>query len=77
MWIKSRLHMFAYHEAQVAPLIQEISVDIDAVWLRQIFGDQLLYCRKPWRLFLLAIANVSDIIDGFCRWACGLVGSLC
>lgn len=30
----------AYHEAEVSPLVQEVPVDIDAVRLAQVFGDQ-------------------------------------
>jgi hypothetical protein len=33
------MEMVKYHVAQITPLIQEVPVDIDAVWLGQVLGD--------------------------------------
>jgi hypothetical protein len=29
-----------YHETQVTPLVEEIAIDVNAVWLTQILGDE-------------------------------------
>ena len=29
-----------YHKAQIVPLVQEVSVYVDAVWLAQVFRNQ-------------------------------------
>lgn len=51
----------SHHKTQVAPLVEEISVDIDTVRLRQILGDQLFDSRKVRRLFLISVADISQV----------------
>jgi hypothetical protein len=30
----------SYHEAQISPLVQEVSIDIDAIGLTEVLGDE-------------------------------------
>lgn len=48
-----------YHETQVAPLVEKVAVDVDAVWFGEILGDQLLDGRQVRRLFVGAVADIS------------------
>ena len=34
----------AYHEAQMRPLAEEVSVDVDTVGLTKVFRDERAYC---------------------------------
>ncbi len=51
-------HIEAYHEAKMAPLEQEVPIDVDAVRLAQVLGDQ-----RPdgWQVLLLEAMFVLDI----------------
>lgn len=49
-----------YHEAQIAPLVEEVSIHIDTVWLRQIFRDQL---PDRWQILGLLLVAIWDILD--------------
>ena len=48
----------AYHEAKITPLVEEVSVDIDAVWLAEILGDQGADSRQVFLLLTAVIPNV-------------------
>lgn len=52
-----------YHEAQVPPLMEEVTVDIEAVWLRKVLGDELPDGRQI--LFLLAhlILDIEEVLE--------------
>lgn len=50
-----------YHEAQVAALIEEIAVYIDAVRLAQILGDQSSYSREVLLLKTVLILDVPQL----------------
>lgn len=47
-----------YHIAEVRPLVQEVSVDVDAVGLAQILGDQ---SPDRGQVFLLEGVLVLDV----------------
>lgn len=59
----------AYHEAQIAPLVQKVPVDIDTVGLRQVLGDQLPDSGEVRGFLLGAIRDVAELIVGlYCWW---------
>ena len=53
--------MGTYHEAQVSPLVKEITVDINAVWLREIVGDELSDGGEISRFLAAMILNVAKL----------------
>lgn len=50
-----------YHETQVSPLVQEITVDIDAVGFAQIFGDQSSNSGKILLLESMFVLNITQL----------------
>jgi hypothetical protein len=55
------------HKAQVTPLIQEVSIDVDAVGLTQVLGDQGPYGREIFffqRMFVLYVAQFAGEVFG-------------
>jgi len=48
----------------MAPLIEEIAVNIDAVWLRQVLRDQLADGREVSRLFRAMVLHVAQVGGG-------------
>jgi hypothetical protein len=55
-----------YHEAELAPLIQEIPVDIDTVRLAKIFRDE---STDAGEVFLFERVRILDISQ-LCRQCC-------
>jgi hypothetical protein len=48
----------------MAPLIEEIAVNIDAVWLRQVLRDQLADGGEVSRLFRAMVLHVAQVGGG-------------
>ena len=48
----------------MAPLIEEIAVNIDAVWLRQVLRDQLADSGEVSRLFRAMVLHVAQVGGG-------------
>ena len=53
--------MGPYHKAQVSPLVEEITVDIDAIWFREIVGDQLSDRGEIGRFFAAMILDITKL----------------
>lgn len=51
----------ADHEAQVTPLIEEITVDVDAIWLAQVFCDQRAYGGEISRFQAVVILDILQV----------------
>ena len=58
--MKRRTYPRTNHEAEVGPLAQEVAVDIYAVWLAQILGDERPYGREVPGLQVMLILDVSQ-----------------
>lgn len=50
----------AYHEAKMRPLAEKVPVDVDAVWLTQIFRDE-----RPdgWEILALKPVLILDVLQ--------------
>jgi hypothetical protein len=55
--------IFVVHcqETEVAPLVKEIAVNVDAVGLREILGDQLAHCSD---ILVFASTFIPHIAEG-------------
>lgn len=51
-------------EAEVAPLVQEIAVDVNAVGLGQILGDQLAHGGDVFIFASAVVSHVAEVIGG-------------
>lgn len=51
----------SYHVTEVPPLIQEVAVDVDAVGLGEIFGDQLPDRGEKFRFFRAIVLLVAQV----------------
>ena len=49
-----------HHETQVPPLVEEIAVDIDAIGLRKVGGDQL---PDGWQIRRLLTRVVLHVVE--------------
>jgi hypothetical protein len=48
-----------HHEAEVPPLIQEITVHIDTVWLAEVFRDE---CTDGREILAFQAAVILDVL---------------
>ena len=51
-----------YHEAQLAPLVEEVAVHVDAVGLGQVLGDELPDGREVGFFLRGVVLYVSEIL---------------
>lgn len=50
----------AYKIAEITPLIQEIAVDVDAIGLGEVLGDELADGGQVFRFLVLVVLDVSQ-----------------
>lgn len=72
---RSRRACEKYHEAEVGPLMEEVAVDVDAVGLAQVLGDQRADGRQVLFLERMLVLDVAQLggKTGVVR-CCGDVG---
>lgn len=64
------VRVVSYYETQISPLIEEIPIHINTVWLRKVLRDQLPDCGQ---IGLLFIALVLYILQTICRHSSALI----
>ena len=52
---------FSYQETQVRPLVEEVSVDVDAVGLGQVFRYQLPDLRQVLGFLARIVGYITDV----------------
>ena len=52
-----------YHETEIAPLVEEVAVDVYAVRLRQILGDEGAQGREVAGFECCVILDVFDVVN--------------
>ena len=55
----------AHEKTEISPLVEEVSIYIDAVRFRKVLGNQLSYC---WEVERLLVAVVLDVAKAWVRF---------
>jgi hypothetical protein len=51
-----------HHVTQIPPLVQKVSVHIDAVRLGEVFGDEVPYRGEVYRFLVGIILDVAEVV---------------
>ena len=62
---RERERGWLYHKAQLAPLVQEVAVDVDAVGFGEVFGDELADGGEVGGFFYCAVGDIAEFVCGW------------